>query len=348
MVSFEDIILNNESLSSAGSGPIAALAGCTNGIGLATLHALLKHTTKPVLYLIGRDSSRLSSIVSEASKLNASAALIPIVADDLTLVSSAQRAAEEILSHKPPRLDLLIVSQGYLSLSSQPDFSPEGLDRITSIRYHARMRMVVTLLPLLRKSPSPRVISVLASGREGNLDLDDLSMTKTTPGKPYSVFYAVGAASAMTTLFLEHLATLPGNDRMVFIHIFPGPVADTGLHIRDGSFIIRLLYDWVLKPVMRVIGSSASEAGERVLFAATNGRFRRVEPAQRERMKGTLIQEGTDGVQGSGVYAVQADSSVVTGGGNKELKRLREMGAARKVWEYTMGEFERIETMNTQ
>jgi len=317
---------------------VAVLVGGTNGIGLSTLHALLKHTSTPTVYLVGRDSSRLTALIAQVQPLNPSATLRPVLANDLTLVRDAQKAAEEIAA-AASRIDLLVVSAGFLSLSSKPDFSPEGLDRITAIRYHARMRFVVTLLPLLRKAPSPRVISVLAGGKEGPVDLSDLGMTRPDT---YGFVYAAGASASMTTLFFEQVAQDEGNDKIVFIHIFPGLVADTGLKVQGGG-IAAFIYEWVAKSIFRLIGISSAEAGERVLFAATNGRFRRLQGGSTA--EGTLIQQGSDAVQGSGVYMVNADSSAVTGGGNADLKRLRAAGAGKKIYQYTMSEFERIERM---
>ncbi|KAJ9610346.1 hypothetical protein H2200_005123 [Cladophialophora chaetospira] len=338
MVSISDIHLNNTSLQTPGSGPTVALLGATAGIGLSTLHAILKNTSTPTVYIVGRNPSRLRDLISTAQKLNASATLIPIETGDLTLVKNAEKAAQEIAS-KASRLDLLVMSPGYLSFASAPDFSPEGLDRITSIRYHARMRFLLTVLPLLRAAPNPRVISILAGGQEGDLKLEDLAMTQKTT---YGPLYAAGAAGAMTTLFLEEVAKQEGNEKIVFLHIFPGLVA-TDLQVRDSGWFYHMLWEWIAKPLFKIFGASAEDAGERVLFAGTNGRFRRVQDP--ESVRGTLVQEGSDGVLGSGVYAVKEDSEVVKEGGNKELKALKEKGAGRKVWEYTVGEFERIQRL---
>ncbi|KAK5193243.1 hypothetical protein LTR92_006612 [Exophiala xenobiotica] len=349
MVSLSDILLNNTSLHTPGSGPIVALVGCTSGIGLSTLHAFLKHTSAPTIYLIGRDSSRLTSLIAQVQPLNPSATLHPIVGDDLTLIRDAQHAAEQITSHSqaapPPRLDILVMSQGFLSFASTPDFSPEGLDRITSIRYHSRMRILVTLLPLLRRSASPRVLNILGAGKEGALDLSDLGMTKSPGTSTYGPLYAAGAAGSMTTLFLEELSKRPGNEKIVFIHLFPGLVAGTGLKVQGpgSSFWVRFLWDYIAKPILSMVSYSFSEAGERVLFAATNGRFRRLPPGTSA--EGTLIQQGSDGTQGSGVYTINADSSVIGGGGNADLRKLRGMNAGQEVYEYTMAEFRRIDNL---
>ncbi|KIW10430.1 hypothetical protein PV08_11394 [Exophiala spinifera] len=338
MVSKSDILLNNTSLASAGSGLIAAFVGATAGIGLSTVEALLKHTTNPTIFIVGRDASRLSQLIAQVQPLNAGATLHAIVAEDLSSVRSAQQAAEQIAS-RAPHLDLLIESQGFFSFRSTADFTPEGLDRVTAVRFHGRMRMLVTLLPLLRRARSPRFVSVLGAGQEGPLDLSDLAMTKP---ETYSMSYAMGASGSLTTLFLEHLAKQPGNEHIVFIHLFPGLVAGTSLRTEGSNFLVRWFWDYIAKTVVRIIGHSSGEVGERVLFAATNGRFRRLPPDAVGAAEGTLIQQGSDGVQGSGAYIVAEDTSVVENGGNADLKKLREQGAAAKVYEYTLSEFERI------
>ncbi|ETI25591.1 hypothetical protein G647_02365 [Cladophialophora carrionii CBS 160.54] len=358
MVSLSDVHLNNTSLRSAGSGPTVALVGATAGIGLATFHALLKHTSSPTIYLVGRDASRLDALIAAAQQLhpNPGATIVPIVVngDDLTLVRHADTAARQIAS-LTSRLDLLIMSPGYLSFRSTADFSPEeGLDRITSIRYHARMRFLVTLLPALRTAPNPRVISVLAAGKEGPLRLDDLGMTRP---ETYGPIYAAGAAASMTTLFFEELAAGGGNgndndnDRIVFVHLFPGLVG-TGLRVINSGWALSLLWEWVVRPAFRLFGSTAEDAGERVLFAATSGRFRRVRPEDADGLAGTLVQRGSTGVLGSGVYLVGEDSGVVRPPrgtkGDDVLAELRRQGAGKKVYEYTMGEFERIEKIRGQ
>ncbi|OCT47056.1 Dehydrogenase/reductase SDR family member 12 [Cladophialophora carrionii] len=378
MVSLSDVHLNNTSLRSAGSGPTVALVGATAGIGLATFHALLKHTSSPTIYLVGRDGSRLDALIATAQQRhpNPGATIVPIVVvhgDDLTLVRHADAAARQIAS-LTSRLDLLIMSPGYLSFRSTADFSAdEGLDRITSIRYHARMRFLVTLLPALRAAPNPRVISVLAAGKEGPLRLDDLGMTRP---ETYGPIYAAGAAASMTTLFFEELVAtgsstgsgsgngngngndndndnvnVNGNDRIVFVHLFPGLVG-TGLRVLNSGWALSLLWEWIVRPAFKLFGSTAEDAGERVLFAATSGRFRRVRPEDADGLAGTLVQRGSTGVLGSGVYLVGEDSEVVRpprgAKGDDLLAELRRQGAGKKVYEYTMAEFERIEKMGSQ
>ncbi|EXJ82904.1 hypothetical protein A1O3_06720 [Capronia epimyces CBS 606.96] len=365
MVSYSDVLASNESLAAAsgGSGPVAVVVGGTNGIGLTTVQALLKHTAKPTIYLVGRSADQLAKLIDETLQpLNKAAELIPIVAGDLTLVRNAQRAADEIVrritskstpgsgsgsnsaSASSPHIDLLIMTPGYLNMSSQPDWSPEGLERLMAIRFHARMAILMKLLPLLRRAPSPRVVTLLAGGQEGELKLDDLGMTATKP-KTYGPLYAMGAAASMTSLFLEKLATADQeqNSNIVFIHAFPGLTPDTGLQIHK-SVLFNFIYS-VVKVLAGWFGKThtAQEAGERTLFAATSGRFRRLQPRDADAAVGTLLQPGSDGGLASGVFLVGEDSDAVPDGGNAELKKLRARDAASRVYDYTLAELERIE-----
>ncbi|OCL04846.1 hypothetical protein AOQ84DRAFT_367135, partial [Glonium stellatum] len=174
MVKYAEILKHNTSLTS--SSPTAVFVGATNGIGLGALRAFTKHTQSPTIYIVGRNAAALDRLLASLTTLNPSAKLIPIPAPDLTLVATATRAAHAIAATNPAHIDLLVLSPGYLSL--RRDESPEGLDRVQAIRFYARMAFVTGLLPLLRAAPAPRVVSVLAGGKEGRLDGADLLLER--------------------------------------------------------------------------------------------------------------------------------------------------------------------------
>jgi NAD(P)-dependent dehydrogenase (short-subunit alcohol dehydrogenase family) len=333
MVSYADVLNNNESLKSAGSGLTAVFVGATQGIGLGALKALTKHTDTPTIFIVGRSESTLSSIITELKTMNATASLIPIQAGDLTLLANVNKACEAIKTHPsaPSKIDILYLSPGYLSFSARNP-SPEGLDKITSIRYYARMRFVVNLLPLLRSAPSPRVISVLAGGKEGELWSDDFLLEKH-----YSVGIAAGASASMTTLFMEELAAQQANAKIVFVHLFPGLVRDTNLFGTEHfGAVMKFVIGWIVMPLIRPFCYTSEEVGERVVFAATSGRFRKL--ADGASGEGSLVSVGSNGKVGSGVYLAQADSSTVEA--PKVLKEMREQGVGGKLYDHTTDVFE--------
>jgi NAD(P)-dependent dehydrogenase (short-subunit alcohol dehydrogenase family) len=332
MVSYADVVDNNESLKSAGSGLTAVFVGATQGIGLGALRALTKHTDHPTIFIVGRSQPTLTSIITELKTTNPSANLVPIQADDLTLLANVDKACDAIKAHPsaPSKIDILYLSPGYLSFSAR-NASPEGLDKITSIRYYARMRFVVNLLPLLRSAPAPRVISVLAGGKEGRLWADDFLLEKH-----YSVGIAAGAGASMTTLFMEALAAQQANASLVFVHLFPGLVRDTNLFGTEHfGALTKFVIGWIVMPLIRPFCYTSDEVGERVVFAATSGRFRKL--AHGASGEGSLVSVGSNGKVGSGVYLVQADSSTVEA--PKLLKEMREQGVGGRLYEHTMDVF---------
>ncbi|KAK5003954.1 hypothetical protein LTR28_009527 [Elasticomyces elasticus] len=330
MVSYKTILASNQSLKPTRPNLTAAFLGATNGIGLGALRALTAHTVSPTIYVVGRSLARLEHLFTSLRTLNPTATFVPVLVTDLTLVKDAQHAATEI-ARAAPTLDLLVMSPGYIGLAY--DLSPEGLERCLSIRYYARTRFLLTLLPLLRAAPAARVVSVLGGGKEGPLWPDDWALRRH-----FGLVRASGAAGSMQTLMFEALGAREENKGVAFVHSFPGLVGGTGLAFKGLGAFGSFLVDWVLMPVVRLVGYSTTEAGERVLFAATSARF----PAKAAHAAedGGVVEKGSDGRVGSGVYLVNGDSSVVPG--NKQLQALRADDVGPKVYEHTMEEFERI------
>ena len=329
MVPYTDILNSNTSLKSTGASPTAVFVGATNGIGKAALLALARHTTSPRIYVVGRTHASLAPLISQLEDINSAGTYILIEGGDLTLLSNVDKASESIRSHGDDHLDMLIMSAGYITFASRIE-SAEGLDKVTCIRYYARMRFLVQLLPLLNAAPSPRVVSVLAAGMEGQLWPDDFALKEQGH---YSLMKAGRAAASMTTLLLEEMRKR--NPKIVFMHLHPGTVPDTGLFYRPEHIgWLTRMFMRALVPVMKISGYTIEESGERVLFAATNGRFRAVQGG------GEMIAVGSDGTRGSGMYLVLADSS--TREAPKVIKELREKGVGPKLVDHTMGEFEKI------
>lgn len=337
MVSYSDVLRSNEALKSTSSGLTAVFVGATAGIGLGALRAFTQHSESPTVYIVGRSATTLSIIIDKLKALNTTATFIPISAADLTLVQNADKACQQILTHassaRPAKIDMLCITAGYVSLSSR-DPSAEGLDKLTAIRYYARMRFVTLLLPLLRAAPAPRVVSVLAGGQEGRLWADDFLLEAH-----YSVVNAAGAGASMTSFFMEELARAEGNEKIAFVHLFPGLVVDTALtQTEHFGAVMKALLGWVVLPLLRPFGYTAKEAGERVLFAATSRSFARLDGG--EGGKSGSVSKISEGVVGSGVFLVQADSS--TAEETTVYKEMREQGMGPLLYEHTMEQYARI------
>ncbi|KAM5344386.1 hypothetical protein ACJ41O_012923 [Fusarium nematophilum] len=178
---------------------VAVFVGGTSGIGEATLKALCKRCNQSKIYIIGRNEKAATSIITGCEKLNPLTSFV-FLRQDLTNLRDVDRVCEKILQSETS-IDLLFMTQGYLSVSGRVE---DGTDKLLSLRYYSRMRIIINLLPLLEKAASPRVISVFAPDKgERGLHLDDLGLEKR-----YGMFLGVSHASFMNTFFMEELSVL--------------------------------------------------------------------------------------------------------------------------------------------
>lgn len=191
----------------------------------------------------------------------------------------------------------------------------EGLDKKLNLNYYSRLSFTQNLLPLLtsgsKGSSLSRNVSVLAGGREGKLNMADLSL-KTT----FSVSACANHATTMNSLAAEHLATqYPATS---FVHMYPG-IVKTGIMREIGmpSLVEKAMFV-ILKPFMVDI----KEAGERHLYAATSQSFLPKEQG------------------GAGSYILNWNDDVT--GNEKALKGYREQGIAEKVWKHTLEVYDTV------
>ncbi|KAH6647134.1 short-chain dehydrogenases/reductase [Truncatella angustata] len=327
MAKLSEIRSVNASLKSSRSGITAVVVGGTNGIGRGFLTALASQTDNPKIYVVGRSPEVLSTIISELQSSNSTGTYIPVQAGDLSLLSEVDKATAQILG-KESKIDLLFMSQGFLSFGARNE-TPEGLDKITSIRHYARTLFILNLLPLLNVAPSPRVISVVAGGLEGPIFPSDLEFKDP---KNYSLGKVAGATASYITLTLEQLQKR--NPKISFIHAFPGLVRTNLFNTEHFGFAVKFLVNWIVLPTVgRFLFSSAEESGERFLYLASSPDFGAQDV-------GNTLALGSNGKKGSGSYTVNEKPEAVHN--DKVLVPLREDGSDVKIWEHTLGELERV------
>ena len=213
----------------------------------------------------------------------------------------------------------------------------EGLDESLSLLYYSRMRFATQLLPLLLASPLPaHIISIYAAGKASTLTASDLSLRNP---KNYTITNVRSHAVLMKTFFMESLVERhPG--KLSFVHMYPGLVMTGGFDDKRLPLWFRVVF-WLVRPLLTFVITPGRDSGERVLFAATD-RFPAMKDGERYAGKeGEETRIGTDGVRGSGSYAVGSNGDPVTIG--KTYATLRAEGAKEQVWEHTMDAFREIE-----
>jgi len=221
--------------------------------------------------------------------------------------------------------------------------SSEGIDIPHALRYYSRLRFAYDLLPLLAASPVPRVISILAGGKESAIDLDDLEVKKD-----FSTFKAAANGTTQTTLALEELAK--SYPSITFIHKYPGLVntgaVDRMMTTATGIYSVPAnIARWTILPLINLFSTSVDEAGERGLFIATSARYPPANP--KTEVVGIPLPQGvkvarssiveSDG--GNGVYRLGADDESAEE--SSVLPGYRSDNAGVTVWEKTQAVWDR-------
>lgn len=192
-------------------GLVALFIGATSGIGESTLRNLAEHSFSTI-YSVARPAAVASheELLGSLRQSNPTGSYNLITADT-SLISEIDKVVK-IVKGKETKLDLLIMSAGFMAFEGRVDTS-EGLDPSMSTRYYSRLRAVQQLLPLLNNSPNPRIVSVLAGGMEGPLNEEDLDLKDS---ENWSYWNSSVHSTTMGTLALEKFAQ--ENERLSIVH----------------------------------------------------------------------------------------------------------------------------------
>ncbi|KAF4628790.1 hypothetical protein G7Y89_g9365 [Cudoniella acicularis] len=341
MVSIKDVRLSNKTFKDLKvSGLVAVFVGATSGIGMGTLKQFSKNATAPKVYIIGRSKSAATPLLDEIKASNPQGNFI-FIETEISLIKNIDGVCDEIKANEK-KLDILFLSPGYLSFDGRQE-SAEGIDIPHALRYYSRLRFVNNLIPLLTVAPNPRVISILAGGKESEIDLNDLEVRNN-----FSGLKAMSNGTTQTTLAFEELAKFYPS--ITFIHKFPGFV-NTGVLSKmmataKGIYAIpATAVRYLVLPIVNLFSTSVDEAGERGLFLATSSRYPSAKPNTES--TGAPLPKGVEvamssivkGGQGNGVYRLgPLDESADD---TPALIGYRLENSGKTVWEETQAVFDR-------
>ncbi|KAI9891307.1 MAG: hypothetical protein M1814_002820 [Vezdaea aestivalis] len=325
MASIQSVRASNSKLKELGPGLVAVFVGGTSGIGETTAREFIRNTVQPRIYLVGRNEAQASKLTTEFQQIN-NGSQVKFVKSDITLLRNVDAACQSIKASEE-KINLLFLSPGIAGLGGR-DETAEGLDRKFTLHYFSRWRFAKNLLPLLsnasQKGEFSRVVSVLSAGREGAVDMKDISLQTT-----FSLARCASHASTMNSFAAEESAAQnPGTS---FIHTDPG-VVDTNLLEGFGPLVRFPLKG--LQAILTPWSTSVLESGERHVYASTSTSF----PPKNKATEDAVT--GSDGVKGSGAYLI--NSSCQPCGKEKILKQYRENGNGKELWKYTQDVFDRI------
>lgn len=185
--------------------PVAIFVGGTSGVGEAMARAFAAHTKgNSNIVIVGRNKDAadtiLSSLPSETPQSDQEVPSREFIPCDVTLMKNVQTTAQSIIS-KYPKINYLVLSTGYLALAGR-DETVEGIDKKLAVHYYSRWKFIHELVPALQRAKDANeegaVVSVMAAGKGGPIDVNDLGLKET-----FSLKNAALAAPTYNDLMLE-------------------------------------------------------------------------------------------------------------------------------------------------
>jgi len=143
------------------SGKTVLITGVSpNGLGAEAATAIAQSRPK-LLILAGRSLEKIKQTEEEVNKV-APQVETKILILDLASFEASRKAAEEVLGYDVP-IDVLINNAGVMAIAEKT-LSPDGYEMQFASNHLGPFIFTNTLLPALRRSSSPRIVSVSSWG----------------------------------------------------------------------------------------------------------------------------------------------------------------------------------------
>ncbi|GBE88819.1 Oxidoreductase andH [Sparassis crispa] len=244
--------------------PVAIFVGGTSGIGQGVAEAFARHTHGNAhIILCGRNRAAAEAIIASFPKPTSPSALHEFVQCDASRMKNIEATTQELRA-RLPKVNFLVLSPGIMTMRGRNE-TPEGIDYKLALHYYARWKFTRDLLPLLAKAKDggedAKVLSVLAAGKGGPIDVNDLGLKKT-----FSLKNAALGATTYNDLMVESFAQQQPN--IAFTHSYPG-IVRTGLFSSS---------HWLLRPAAAAVTYATypfsvdiETCGEYMLYALMQG-----------------------------------------------------------------------------
>ena len=238
-------------------GKTAVVTGSTGGLGYETVLALAKAGAD--IILIGRDDRKGQSALDKISR-EVIGARIRYEHLDLTSLASIADFAQRVQVRQS--LDLLINNAGVMALPRRQT-TADGFEMQFGTNYLGHFALTARLMPLLRRSSGPRVVSVSSlAHRTGSIDFGDLQGTRLY--SPWKAYGQSKLACLMFALELQRRSDSAGWN-LTSNAAHPG-FSRTNLFASGPGGLLSVATDFAAP----FFGHSAADGARPILFAATS------------------------------------------------------------------------------
>ena len=238
-------------------GKTAVVTGSTGGLGYETVLALAKAGAD--IILTGRDDRKGQSALDKISR-EVIGARIRYEHLDLASLASIADFAQRMQVRQP--LDLLINNAGVMALPRRQT-TADGFEMQFGTNYLGHFALTARLMPLLRRSSGPRVVSVSSlAHRTGSIDFGDLQGTRLY--SPWKAYGQSKLACLMFALELQRRSDAAGWN-LTSDAAHPG-FSRTNLFASGPGGLLSVATDFAAP----FFGHSAADGARPILFAATS------------------------------------------------------------------------------
>ena len=238
-------------------GKTAVVTGSTGGLGYETVLALARAGAD--IIVTGRDDRKGQSALDKISR-EVIGARIRYEHLDLASLASIADFAQRMQVRQS--LDLLINNAGVMALPRRQT-TADGFEMQFGTNYLGHFALTARLMPLLRRSSGPRVVSVSSlAHRTGSIDFGDLQGTRLY--SPWKAYGQSKLACLMFALELQRRSDAAGwNLTSNVAH--PG-FSRTNLFASGPGGLLSVATDFAAP----FFGHSAADGARPILFAATS------------------------------------------------------------------------------
>lgn len=239
---------------------IILITGASDGIGKETAKALAKQGHTIIMH--GRNPQKTKSAYEEVKAESGNNNIEYLTADFLSLAEIKHFA--DIIKQKFDHLDVLVNNAG-AQFTGKRETTADGHEKTMTINVFAPHLLTILLLPLLKKSPSARVVTVASAAHKmaGKPTLNDIELRNN-----YSMGKAYGLSKLYVIWIMRHFVSemkKAGIGTITFNTVHPASATSNLGRESTKSLTTKIIY-FLWKPLMK----TAAEGAASSIYAAAS------------------------------------------------------------------------------